>query len=97
VAKALKEPLDKIVLEVKKTLENTPPELVSDIIDRGILLTGGGSLLKNLDKLLEESTGVPVLVAENALDAVAVGTGRALEMLAVLKDTLVSSDNVLRR
>ncbi len=97
VAKALKEPLDKIVLEVKKTLENTPPELVSDIIDRGILLTGGGSLLKNLDKLLEESTGVPVLVAENALDAVAVGTGRALEMLSVLKDTLVSSDNVLRR
>ena len=97
VADALKEPLDKVILEVKKTLENTPPELISDISDRGILLTGGGSLLKNLDRLLEQTTGVPVVVAENALDAVAIGTGRALEMLDVLRDTLVSSDRVLRR
>ncbi len=96
VVDALREPLEKIILGVKKTLESTPPELVSDIIDRGILLTGGGSLLKHLDKLLQEATGVPVVVAENALDAVAMGTGRALEMLDVLKDTLVSSDNVLR-
>lgn len=96
VVDALREPLEKIILGVKKTLESTPPELVSDIIDRGILLTGGGSLLKHLDTLLQEATGVPVVVAENALDAVAMGTGRALEMLDVLKDTLVSSDNVLR-
>ena len=97
VVDALSEPLEKVVLGVKKTLEQTPPELVSDIIDRGILLTGGGALLKNLDKLLEEATQVPVVVAENAMDAVAVGTGKALEMLDVLRDTLVSSDNVLRR
>jgi rod shape-determining protein MreB len=97
VVEALSEPLEKVVLGVKKTLEQTPPELVSDIIDRGILLTGGGALLKNLDKLLEETTQVPVVVAENAMDAVAIGTGKALEMLDVLRDTLVSSDNVLRR
>ncbi len=97
VVEALSEPLEKVVLGVKKTLEQTPPELISDIIDRGILLTGGGALLKNLDKLLEETTQVPVVVAENAMDAVAIGTGKALEMLDVLRDTLVSSDNVLRR
>ncbi|AEB11093.1 rod shape-determining protein [Marinithermus hydrothermalis] len=97
VVDALSEPLEKIVLGVRRVLENTPPELVSDIVDRGILLTGGGALLKHLDALLQEATGVPVVVAENALDAVAVGTGRALEMIPVLKDTLISSDNVLKR
>ncbi|MER3444469.1 MAG: rod shape-determining protein [Meiothermus sp.] len=97
IVDALQEPLDKIVQGVKGILETTPPELVSDIIDRGILLSGGGSLLKNFDLLLQDATGVPVVVAENAVEAVAVGTGKALDMLHVLKDALVSSDNVLRR
>ena len=96
VVSALSEPLEKITLGVLRVLESTPPELVSDIIDRGVLLTGGGSLLKHFDSLLQEATGVPVVVAENALDAVAVGTGRALEMLPVLRYTLTSSDSVLR-
>lgn len=96
VVSALSEPLEKITLGVLRVLESTPPELISDIIDRGVLLTGGGSLLKHFDSLLQEATGVPVVVAENALDAVAVGTGRALEMLPVLRYTLTSSDSVLR-
>ena len=97
VTDALREPLEKIVQGVKGILEVTPPELVADIIDRGILLTGGGSLLRNLDVMLQEATGVPVVVAENAVEAVALGTGRALDMLHVLREALVTSDNVLKR
>lgn len=97
VVEALKEPLEKIVQGVRSVLETTPPELVADIIDRGILLTGGGALLRKLDLVLQEATGVPVVVAENAVEAVALGTGRALDMLHVLRDTLVTSDNVLKR
>lgn len=97
VVEALKEPLEKIVQGVKSVLETTSPELVADIIDRGILLTGGGALLRNLDLLLQEAMGVPVVVAENAVEAVALGTGRALDMLHVLRDALVTSDNVLKR
>jgi rod shape-determining protein MreB len=97
IVEALQEPIQKIIEGVKGILEITPPELISDIIDRGILLTGGGSLLRNLDLVLREATGVPVVLAENAIEAVALGTGRALEMLHVLKDTLVSSDNILKR
>lgn len=97
VSEALQEPLEKIVQGVKGVLEATPPELISDIIDRGILLTGGGALLKNLDLALQEATGVPVVVAENPIEAVALGTGKALEMLHVLEDALLSSDQVLRR
>ena len=97
VSEALQEPLEKIVQGVKGVLEVTPPELISDIIDRGILLTGGGALLKNLDLALQEATGVPVVVAENPIEAVALGTGKALEMLHVLEDALLSSDQVLRR
>jgi rod shape-determining protein MreB len=97
VTEALQDPLDKIIQGVKQVLETTPPELVADIIDRGILLTGGGALLRNLDIVLQEATGVPVVVAENAVEAVAVGTGKALDMLHVLQDALVSSDAVLRR
>ncbi|KIX84500.1 rod shape-determining protein [Thermus filiformis] len=97
VAEALQEPLEKIVQGVKSVLEATPPELISDIIDRGILLTGGGALLKNLDLALQEATGVPVVVADNPIEAVALGTGKALEMLHVLEDALLSSDRVLRK
>ncbi|MER3602642.1 MAG: hypothetical protein C4298_01555 [Thermus sp.] len=97
VAEALQEPLEKIIQGVKGVLEATPPELISDIIDRGILLTGGGALLKNLDLALQEATGVPVVVAENPIEAVALGTGRALEMIHVLEDALLSLDKVLKK
>ncbi len=97
VAEALQEPLEKIIQGVKGVLEATPPELISDIIDRGILLTGGGALLRNLDLALQEATGVPVVVAENPIEAVALGTGRALEMIHVLEDALLSSDKVLKK
>lgn len=85
VAEALNETVSSIVEAVKITLEKSPPELAADIMDRGIVLTGGGALLRNLDRLLSEETGMPVLVAENALDCVAVGTGRALENLHLFK------------
>ncbi|GGL84490.1 rod shape-determining protein [Deinococcus aerolatus] len=97
VVEALAEPVTRIVEGVKRVLEITPPELVSDIIDRGIVMTGGGSLLRNFDELLRQTTGIPVSVAENAVEAVAVGTGMALDMLSELGDSLVSSDYYLRR
>lgn len=97
VVEALDEPVTKIVEGVKRVLEITPPELVSDIIDRGIVMTGGGALLRNFDELLRQTTGIPVAIAENAVEAVAVGTGMALDMIDVIKDSLVSSDNYLRR
>ena len=76
---AMAEPLDAIVSAVKTVLENTPPELAADIMARGIMLTGGGALLKGLDKLINEKTGMPVLIAEEPLDCVVRGTGRCLE------------------
>ena len=99
IVEALHEPLDKIIQGVRGVLEITPPELVADIIDRGILLSGGGALLRNLDAVLQDATGVPVVVAENAVEAVALGTGKALEagMLCKIKEALVSSDTILRR
>ncbi|MDQ3396383.1 MAG: rod shape-determining protein [Deinococcota bacterium] len=93
---ALKEPLQKIVDGVRRVLELAPPELVSDIIDRGIIMTGGGSLLRNLDELLRQGTGIPVAVAENATECVALGTGKALDMLPVLQEALMT-DGSLRR
>ncbi len=93
---ALKEPIQKIADGVRRVLEQAPPELVSDVIDRGIIMTGGGSLLRNFDELLRQTTGIPVVVADNATDSVALGTGRALDMLHVLEDALIS-DNFLRR
>ncbi len=93
---ALKEPIQKIADGVRRVLEQAPPELVSDVIDRGIIMTGGGSLLRNFDELLRQTTGIPVVVADNATDSVALGTGRALDMIHVLEDALIS-DNFLRR
>lgn len=85
VADALSDTVNSIVEAVKVTLEKCPPELAADIMDRGIVLTGGGGLLRNLDKLLARETGMPVLVAENPLDCVAIGTGRALDYIHLFK------------
>ncbi len=85
IAEALSETVYSIVEAVKITLEKSPPELAADIMDRGIVLTGGGALLRNLDRLLSKETGMPVHVAENALDCVAIGTGRALENIHLFK------------
>jgi rod shape-determining protein MreB len=85
VTAALADTVNAIVDAVKVTLERCPPELSADIIDRGIVLTGGGALLRNLDKLLARETGMPVAVAENPLDCVAIGTGKALENIHLFK------------
>ena len=81
ILEALQEPLSGIVSAVKTALEQTPPELAADIAERGMVLTGGGALLNDLDRLLMEETGLPVLVAEDPLTCVARGGGRALEMI----------------
>ncbi len=96
IVEALKEPIQKIADGVRRVLEQAPPELVSDVIDRGIIMTGGGSLLRNFDELLRQTTGIPVMVADNATDSVALGTGQALDMIHVLQDALIS-DSFLRR
>ncbi len=84
---ALKEPVSNIIDAIKATLEKTPPELSSDVMEYGIVLTGGGALLYGLDKLITEETGIPVLIAENPLDCVALGTGKSLDSIDVLKRT----------
>ncbi len=86
IREALAEPVGAIVEAVKSVLERTPPELAADIVDRGIVLTGGGSLLRNLDVLLREETGLPVMVSDSPECAVVLGTGRALDELALLKE-----------
>jgi rod shape-determining protein MreB len=90
VQDALQEPVSDIVRSVKDTLEETPPELSSDIMDRGIVMAGGGSLLSGLDKLLAEETGMPVYLADEPLDSVVYGTGKVLEELNNLKNVLIS-------
>lgn len=79
IAEALSESVNQIVSAVRMALEQTPPELAADIIDQGIVLTGGGALLQGLDEAIRQATGLPVIVADNALDCVALGAGRALE------------------
>ncbi len=81
IAESLAEPVFQITEAVKVALENTPPELAADIVDKGIVLTGGGALLNRLDEVLREATGLPVVIAEDALSCVVLGTGRALEGL----------------
>ncbi len=90
VMQAIADPVNSIVNAVKIALERTPPELASDIVDRGIVLAGGGALLKNLDKLLREETGLPIIVAESPLTAVVLGSGKALEELSLLREIAVS-------
>ncbi|CAM3823495.1 rod shape-determining protein [Mesobacillus zeae] len=86
VAVALHDTVYSIVDAVKLTLENTPPELAADIMDRGIVLTGGGALLRNLDKVIVNETKMPVLIAEDPLDCVAIGTGKALDHIDLFKN-----------
>ncbi len=89
ITTAMADELDKIVLAIRSVLEQTPPELSSDIIDRGMILTGGGALLKNLDKMLTKITGVPCVVADEPMLAVVKGTGIALDNLDEYKRSLV--------
>ena len=90
IAESLLDPVTQIVEAVKVALENTPPELAADIVDKGIVLTGGGALLFRLDQVLRDATGLPVVVAEDALQCVALGTGRALEEMKRLRNVLTS-------
>ena len=91
VEKAMQESIDKIVEVVKITLEKTPPELASDIMEKGIMLSGGGALIKNLDKLISAETGMPVYIAEEPLDCVVKGTEKTLQDLGKLKTILLNS------
>jgi rod shape-determining protein MreB len=85
ITEALHDTVLAILDAVKVTLEQCPPELAADIMDRGIVLTGGGGMLRHLDKMLGDDTGIPVIVAENPLDCVALGTGKALENIHLFK------------
>jgi rod shape-determining protein MreB and related proteins len=91
IMEAIEGPLQQLVAAVRHVLEQTPPELSSDIIDKGMVMSGGGSLLRNIDKLLTQVTGVPCHVAENALNCVALGTGEALKHYGFFKKSLVQS------
>ncbi|MGO9622506.1 MAG: rod shape-determining protein [Desulfobaccales bacterium] len=87
---AIQEQIDTIVAAVKTALEQTPPELAADIVDRGIYLTGGGALLKGLDDLLKQETGLPIKIADDPLTTVVLGSGRALDNLNILKEVMVA-------
>jgi rod shape-determining protein MreB and related proteins len=89
IRQAIQEQIDAIVAAVKTALEQTPPELAADIVDRGIYLTGGGALLKNLDILLHQETGLPIKIADDPLSTVVMGSGRALDNLNILKEVMV--------
>ncbi len=88
VAEALAEPIGTIIEAVKRALENTPPELAADIVDRGIILTGGGALLSGIDVILRKATGLPITIAEDTLLSVALGTGKVLDEMKTLKSVL---------
>jgi rod shape-determining protein MreB len=90
IRKALEEPVNQIVDAVKTTLDKCPPELSGDIMDRGIVLTGGGALLKGLDERLKHETGMPILIAEEPLDSVALGSGKCVEEFEALQQVLIS-------
>ncbi len=85
VREAMADPLQQVIDGIRTTLERCPPELAADLVDRGIVLAGGGALLKGLDRLIREETGLPVHIAEDPLSAVAEGTGKALQEIALLK------------
>jgi len=86
---AIAEQVDAIVEAVRVALEQTPPELSADIVDQGIVLTGGGALLKNLDKRLKLETGMPIIVAEDPLSSVVLGSGQALDNLEILREIAI--------
>ncbi len=91
IREALKEPVNAVIDSIKLTLEKTPPELASDIMERGIMLAGGGAFLKGMDKLISEETGIPVFISEQPLDCVALGTGKVLEEIDTLSTVLLTS------
>ncbi|NSW89504.1 MAG: rod shape-determining protein [Firmicutes bacterium] len=91
ITEALRDPINAIIDAIKYTMERTPPELASDIMDRGIMLTGGGALLSGLDKVISKETGMPVHIAENPLDCVALGAGKVLEGIETMRKVLISS------
>ncbi len=91
IQEAMQESIEKIIDTIKLALEKTPPELASDIMEKGILLTGGGALIKNLDKLVMESTGIQTYVAEHPLDCVVQGTGKTLEEIEKLRTVLINN------
>jgi rod shape-determining protein MreB len=93
IREALLEPISTIVDSVRVALERCPPELSADLVDRGLVLAGGGALLRGLDKLLTEETGLPVHLAEDPLSAVAEGTGRALQELSFLRQVATATDS----
>ncbi len=90
IRNALEEPVSEIISAIRQTLERTPPELAADIVDRGMVLTGGGALLKGLDQLISEETKLPVTIAENPIDCVVLGAGKALEELDTLREVLAT-------
>lgn len=90
IQEAIREPVDLIIQAVKQVLEESPPELSADLVDRGIMLSGGGALLRNLDRLISNETGLPVRVAEDPLICVALGAGMALDNLDKLKDVMLT-------
>lgn len=94
VREALKDPTNQIVEEIKRTLGKTPPELASDIYERGIVMTGGGSLLKGLPKLISKETGVPVILVENPSECVAIGAGQAFELFKDMSSDRSIYDNL---
>jgi rod shape-determining protein MreB len=91
IAESLAEPVGAIIEAVKVALEHTAPELAADIVDKGIVLTGGGALLSNLDFVLRNATGLPVSIADDPLSCVALGTGRCLEEMKTLKSVLINT------
>lgn len=90
IRKAIEEPVNQIVDAVKSTLDKCPPELSGDIMDRGIVLTGGGALLRGLDERLRHETGMPILIADDPLDSVALGSGKCVEEFEALQQVLIS-------
>ena len=86
IREALSEPISTIVEAVRITLERCPPELSADLVDRGIMMAGGGALLRGLNKLIAKETGLPVHIAEDPLSAVAIGTGKALDQIKFLHE-----------
>ncbi|MGD8315839.1 MAG: rod shape-determining protein, partial [Syntrophobacterales bacterium] len=89
VRESITEQIETILETVKIALEQTPPELAADIVDRGIVLTGGGALLQNLDMLLREETGLPITITEDPLSTVVLGSGKALDSLDILREIMI--------
>jgi len=95
VTQAIQEPLATIVQAVRSVLERTPPELAADVIDRGIVITGGGALLRNIDRLLTQETGIPCHIAEAPAQCVAIGAGVALDHLELIKRSIPTEEELL--